>query len=259
MIIKSNFKDYYDCIQAYGQDKDVVYIRNKKEIRKGYKTKTFNILGEEHWSLPGYGGITGSYRTIKGIYFHNYSVGFCGKMYNYALIGSPTEQPKNCKIFYQKDDIKHLDELMEKALSKREFELGYNYDSNLHDKRERNKVDYPLLHSRANLLNSLERNAPITLDFYKERAREFWDKIFKEAPIFISDYWADTFTFNGNLHNIQFAAIVEPYTAFQTLRMWFSNQASPEKPIPQPDDETLAEIKGFDKWSFRKPPTKKKK
>jgi hypothetical protein len=32
--------------------------------------------------------------------------------------------------------------------------------------------------------------------------------------------------------------------------------ASPEKPIPKIDDKTMAQAKGFDKFSFRKPPKK---
>ena len=41
--------------------------------------------------------------------------------------------------------------------------------------------------------------------------------------------------------------------------MFISNLAVPLKPIPKIDDKTMAEIKGFDKWSFRKEPGKKKR
>jgi hypothetical protein len=41
--------------------------------------------------------------------------------------------------------------------------------------------------------------------------------------------------------------------------MFMNNMALPMKPIPVFDDVTMAESKGFNKFSFRKDPIKKKK
>jgi hypothetical protein len=40
--------------------------------------------------------------------------------------------------------------------------------------------------------------------------------------------------------------------------MFMSNLAVPLKPVPEISDKIMVDIKGFDKWSFRKPPQDKK-
>jgi len=48
--------------------------------------------------------------------------------------------------------------------------------------------------------------------------------------------------------------IISPYQAFQEISMFIEMLGNPEKPIPQPSDDVMRDIKGFDKWSFRKEP-----
>lgn len=61
---------------------------------------------------------------------------------------------------------------------------------------------------------------------------------------------------NPKLKEYGFAHLVDPYTAFQEIEMFLGNMAQEGKPIPRPDDDTMRDIKGFDKWSFRKCPKK---
>lgn len=63
-------------------------------------------------------------------------------------------------------------------------------------------------------------------------------------------------TYDARLANVQFAKVKPPQEAYVELYQWLSNKAVPTKSIPTIDDKTMAEIKGFDKWSFRKEPTK---
>lgn len=58
--------------------------------------------------------------------------------------------------------------------------------------------------------------------------------------------------FNPKLKDWNFQSIMRVETLFQEIEMWQSNVANPEKPIPPIDDVTLAESKGFNKYSFRK-------
>jgi hypothetical protein len=78
----------------------------------------------------------------------------------------------------------------------------------------------------------------------------------KRCPVFIAhrDYKGGTIVWNGLLKSVEFFRIFQPFAAFQEIAMWLSNQAVPEKVMPVIDDETKAESKGFDKWSFRRPP-----
>ena len=81
------------------------------------------------------------------------------------------------------------------------------------------------------------------------------------CPIFVAKYQyrEGEVTINGNLKQVEFYRIFDPYQAFQEIAMYLGNQAQPNKPIPEIDDKTMVEIKGFDpKWSFRKPPKEKK-
>src|SRR5688572_9477288 len=57
MRIISNFKDYYDCIQSYGQDDDLVYLRKTEE------------------------------KIVAGSITQGYYIGFCGKIYPVLIRG----------------------------------------------------------------------------------------------------------------------------------------------------------------------------
>lgn len=59
---------------------------------------------------------------------------------------------------------------------------------------------------------------------------------------------------NCCLNDFGFYKIKPPPIAFNDLYNYICNQAQPPKPIPEYDDETMAEIHGFNrKTSFRKP------
>lgn len=88
-------------------------------------------------------------------------------------------------------------------------------------------------------------------NFYKNRPQpstETWEKY--GVPI-IAVQNKNTIL-NPNLDDFDFQRVKDPYTAFQELYMYLGSKAAPEKPIPQPTDKVMAEIKGFDKFSFRK-------
>jgi len=95
----------------------------------------------------------------------------------------------------------------------------------------------------------------------KEKHRELFEQ--ERCPIFVAEShetdritWkaVGTITFNPCLKDYDFMRVFDPYQAFQEISMFMGNLAEPRKPIPAIDDKTMAEIKGFDKWSFRKPP-----
>lgn len=88
-------------------------------------------------------------------------------------------------------------------------------------------------------------------NFYKNRPQpstEIWEKY--GVPI-VAMQNKDVIL-NPNLGNFDFQRVKDPYTAFQELYMYLGSKAAPEKSIPQPTDKVMAEIKGFNKFSFRK-------
>jgi hypothetical protein len=92
----------------------------------------------------------------------------------------------------------------------------------------------------------------------------------KRSPIFVATsnssyaaHRADSkqrlITYNARLTDYDFIRVFDPAHAYQEIWMFMNNMALPMKPIPVFDDVTMAESKGFNKFSFRKDPIKKKK
>ena len=64
---------------------------------------------------------------------------------------------------------------------------------------------------------------------------------------------------NGCLNDYEFYRMMDPFTVYQEIYMYISGVLGQQgKSIPEIDDKTLSEAKGFDKWSFRKEPSKKR-
>lgn len=90
-------------------------------------------------------------------------------------------------------------------------------------------------------------NAPVVV-----RLRD-WDHFKINGP---TRHRIFTSAANRPLKHFEFFRVKDPYTAFQDIEMWLSNKAVPEKPIPTPDDKTMRDIKGFNKFSFKKEKSK---
>ena len=61
---------------------------------------------------------------------------------------------------------------------------------------------------------------------------------------------------NPRLAEFNFVSVIDPYSATQELSMFIGNDLARDiQPVmPVGSDKVIAESKGFDKWSFRKPP-----
>lgn len=97
-----------------------------------------------------------------------------------------------------------------------------------------------------------------------DRSKDQYGKWFEDerAPVLIGhcrnkrSKTKSIIKYNTELRPFDFMRVMDPYTAFQEISMWLGNQAEPRKPIPVLDDITMAEIKGFNKFSFRKDKSK---
>jgi hypothetical protein len=231
MRIVSPFKDYYDCIQGVGQDQSLLYVRNPIKVK------------EKIPSVPHYV----SYWKDKEVYSlrKSHTIGFCGKLYCILEFWPDAHAPKF--LF----NINDVDEYMKFVLKKKELEeyfsteKGYRYSYIPYEMRRKKLIEF------------FDK-------FNKSASSPVYGKYFEEqkCPIFQSTFWNGSkqkeFTWNANLRLVEFFRVFDPFQAFQEISMFLGNMAMPEKEIPQPSDEILAEIKGFDKFSFRKDPTKKK-
>lgn len=218
MRIISEFKDYYDAIQAYGVDPSIVYVR--ETTNKIEKKTVYNSFSSDIYNMG-----------------EMYLIGFCGKLYPMirAANGNSYELTKTIYsyMFSLSDVDKYVSEHKDKNFQ------DYFYDRN----NKRNRYIY-------NLVRKTDVAKWFDQDF-----REF-NKIFSEKiPVFsvCFNYYRETFfEYNPCLKDLGFYRVVQPYNAYQELSAFISSFAKAEKPMPVIPDDLKAESKGFDAFSFRK-------
>lgn len=235
MRIISPFHDYYDVVQSQGQDHTLIYQRRERTITP--KTYPFPVF---HRWWRHYPGDMSLYQKV---------IGFCGKIYP-AFWLSKGEVKKTAFNIGDVDKFVH-DNFNEKQIE------GYMQKRHKRWKSGTNK-NWPFEQARFKFIEFFDK-----LDKEKDKYRELFEQ--ERCPIFVAESretdritWkaVGTITFNPRLKDYDFQRAFDPYQAFQEISMFMGNLAEPRKPIPPISDEIMAEIKGFDKWSFRKPPSK---
>jgi len=222
MRIISDFHDYYDCAQSYGQDMETIYQRKEKEIE--YKEKMFPFFYGFRYNSP----LDCATRA--------WVIGFCGNIYP-VLEVCKNEDSDYCY------NIEQLESSFETNFKKKEIEEYYlkktGWKKNKKSGRDNTKKYFAK---------------------YEEKKKSY-ERLFKEnrSPLFVAKerkYYDCLINYNAPLKDFEFYKIFDPHTAYQEISMYMYNFAEPMKEIPEISDETMAEIKGFDKWSFRKEPKK---
>lgn len=236
MRIFSDFHDYYDINLALGQDNLIVYNR-KESQEKITKDKDFDIKNS---SLVSCSYCSGFYSQEPFVAIPHF-VGFCGKVYPLVEIvyGEIKEFCYN---------IDQVDSFVEKNLSEKEKEKYKEKEKRRWFVKKNQTI------SRDKIFNFFRKD-----NFDEKRLSKYFEK----APIFlISNFkserkdWAffttARITYNPTLKEIKFFRVFDAAQTFQELYMWKSNQAVPLKEMPKIDDKTMRDIKGFDKFSFKK-------
>jgi hypothetical protein len=231
MRIVSDFKDYYDCIQATGQDQTLVYVRKPKLVKLGA------------WPWPLCGAAASYWRRNDNLSFSQRMIGFCGKVYPVIIakvVGSIPEVKSFC---YTIDDV---NKFMEANCKKKDLKAYYE--------EKHPSWTYWGFKQRA-----------FTFKKYFEECEKVQDQsghLFEEYPLFVANCSRDPkvrgIEYNACLKDFEFYRKIDTYTAFQELAMFWGGLAQPNRPIPDVTDKDMVTAKGFNKWSFRKEPTKKK-
>ena len=235
--IISPFHDYYDVGLSLGTDQTLQYIRTPIETNE-YKFPSA--------SWRSHSGIKHD-KGFKEIITH--IVGFCGKIYPILEITALNDKKTFCIT------LQDVSKFVEANYREKEIDDYYH-------RNEGGYKGWGLRHWDYN-----QRECFIKLFFehcekYNNEEVKFVKELFREhrCPVFVATDTGDINTrktvYNGCLKNVQFFRYFDPYTAFQEIYMWISNQAVPFKPIPEISDKVMAEAKGFDKYSFRKDKSK---
>ena len=235
MRIKSDFHDYYDSVQAQGQDQSLLYLRKEEELR--YERG-------QGWPFPRMG--VHRYWLTKPLSVDDIIIGFCGKIYPLVKVnksgcyGSDT----NPVICYTLEEV---DAYIDANFKKRQLE-GY------YDKKNRYSRNW----------SHYARHCDFEQFFQQcNDCKGRFENLFLEhrAPLFVGKengrHGDMVITFNAPLKEWDFFRLFDTYTAFQEITMFLGGIAVPLKPIPDIPDKIMVGIKGFDEWSFRKPPREK--
>lgn len=267
MRIISKFHDYYDCIMREGVDPSRVWVRNEEVIYCQEKLPAYKGDKPEKrkkivpWPFPESPSIGRYHYRDDKISRTQYMIGFCGKVYpmlKYTLpskipvghIGYEEPQPN---FLWNIEDVNewHQSFLDEDAWNKFTGKKGYK--------------GYKSFCAQAKYAKFFEE---------VEQGQKRYEKLFVEfnTPVFVGVmgmYDQDTrFILNAKLNELDFVKKFDPYQAFQEIDMYFGSvllgsdghksKYKGQMIEPELDDVTKRDSKGFDKWSFRKEPTKKK-
>lgn len=242
MYIISKRKDYYDgVVGSVGIDKTIVYEREKIEIEEYVKFPD-EFRSNQPWrkwndrnhflDLNKYAIKQESKYEISD----NFIIGFCGKLY----LGwkfhwrTPSDHIHygrfHTKVVYDLDEVK-------KHLRESNF-----FSSNLVD-----DINYVHNYNPMDLFR--EYKTPVFV----------YDSHYKRSSI--DSNWRDSsrFIINPILKEYEFYKVFDPFTTFQEIQMFISGVlGTGEKEIIEVEDKYKIGQHGFDKWSFRKEPTKKR-
>jgi hypothetical protein len=232
MRLVSKFKDFYDSIRAYGEDKTYLYMRETKDLSKddyGLFLKCFTGLGRYHDWIPQNEAI-----SLKTVF-----ITFCGKTYvgiqcNYSNLSSYPGLYKSIREYHY--DIKSVSAFVLKygsAWAKDTFIKGSKYSKD----RTLQQQFKEMLANNGKQVNTallIKHHTPVIAEYPdEERERKFCS--------------------NPCLKDFNFAKAVDPFRAYQEIDMFISGILTPEsKPMPKIPDELKVQSKGFDKYSFRK-------
>ena len=245
IISKSSIKDYYDGCLAFGQDKSIVFVRNAELLDK---KAAENLLLDSIRPKFSIGKKTKKLTTVE---FSPLIVVFCGKIYRGIKVYRKTkkEKPniyfddseKEQKVFYE------VGELIEYL---KQFEMKLPEDKYYSWQRD---------HVEGNVKAFLGAQGTDELSDYCIRNR-YVSLTYAEVDPDVRNYRGGDYfgwTANGMLQPSQFYKVFDAFAAYQEIDMYVSGTLpqSTAMPIEISDKDRIVQH-GFDKYSFRKAPSK---
>jgi len=235
IVSKRTEKDYYDNGAVYGIDETKIYVRKREDI----------VISADDYNLDRY-------------LFHNYwhheehkyqILGFCGKIYfldNYSLKEDHDKWYRN-----PKDHILIDEENLDYKL----VEVANEWTKLSYTKYKKVKRDKKKSKGWRDFDDS-------SLSKYRNNKKLHNIFIEHKTPVFIISPESKELTLiiNPLLKDYGFFRIKDTIQTFQEIEMFLGsvliNNDTPEMPVG--DDKTIASSKGYDKWSFRREPSKRK-
>jgi len=263
MRIISKFNDYYDGVQSIGYDPELCYVRDNIDPIEGDFFDS-NLLRYR----TDYDKIDKYPRLI----FDFYIIGFCGEFYPLLILNKINMNKINVPQYknYFCYSIEDVDKSVKKMKFKNFSKIYYN------DKNQKYRNFFDSIYKRKNLklfFSKEFRDDPSILNnryFFNDKNNQHI-KNFNYLKILFFEYKVPVFVIyfleakgqylklNPCLKDYNFQRIKDPYTAYQEISQYISGVlgVNTSETIDISDKDKLWE-KGFDNWSFKKMPTKKK-
>lgn len=218
MRIISRFHDYYDVVMKSGMDREVVYVRERKDI----------VLDDNC-------GIDFSTRNASSNHVVNtVLLGYCGQIFKVYTVKVSWSFGDRLYVFHKYDEF---EEFM------RINSLGSSYDF-------RANRWWPGQYARfekfdtSKLLDLFHKyQTPLFIVSYEHHWRS------KSKA---------TITLGPSLKDLEFARVKDPFTAYQDIFQYVAGVLNrPENKMVEISDKDKVHKHGFDKWSFRQKGPKK--
>lgn len=227
MRILSKFKDYYDSLSNLGgHDDSIIYHRVEEE---------FNNV-----KFPGFFPFNknDSQEIITVIFCGE--IHFCIHIFEKKIFDKGTNKWVVSDEIFEWDNIKEWEDCWWGKHDKKDVESNIKYSQRHRWWRFKSFDDFKRLYERDFTEYNLRYKSPILL--------------FRDSRSLPRDYMIK----NPKLQDFQFAKAVDPYTAFQKLENFVDTHFTRKVDMTEVSDDDRYFMKGFDKWSFRKEPWKKK-
>jgi hypothetical protein len=106
-------------------------------------------------------------------------------------------------------------------------------------------------------IDSINKEIDIYFDYVETNGSKLSKQLeYINIPCFMVEYYIydniGDVTTNVNLKMLDFQKIKPPNEAFQDIQIYLSKIAKPEKTIPEMDNQTKIDSRGFNKFSFRR-------
>lgn len=244
MRIFSKFHDYYDKVLMHGIDPTIVYSRKTESykwevIEQQIKKYVPFILEkfDELYLTPHWADSDIKIENIIAILF-------CGKVYLcIELVTGQKSYTDVTDFFFNANSIEKL--YQKKKVKIPEEKKGIRYRGSLTNKSLKRFFNFYPTEIRKDVVDlHFELDSPIIL-IKKEQYQGFG---------------AELVTINPCLKDLKFYKCVDAFTAFQELSMFISGVMGGKVPkmVEISDQDRIAKH-GFNQWSFRKEPSKKKR
>lgn len=263
MRIISKFKDYYDSVRAYGEDRDLVYVREERDPSEEVSQDVYDTLHRLCRRIPDFG-----WTADQAPLSQEGLIGFCGHLYpvwnfdGWALT-------EDALLKQLQDTSQDSFNYSSRSRKIREACLSTFYPDREKDKREAAKQarQYYTEIGIHGVLNSRATYESVRACREDQDFRDHTD-MFVElgVPVFFfsnRSYHrrvATTFILNPRLEDYGFQSIMDPWTAYQELSMFVGGvlPRSGNNLVEITDDKVIRDAKGHGENSFKMPSPGKK-